>query len=74
MSTRACERGVIAHGSELEDVALMGDFEVQQQRAAHQDSELPSLPVLSWSGARLHAFLTQHSQPAAALSKLLMVD
>ena len=40
VSTSARQRGVSAHGSELEDVALMGDLEVQQQRAPHQDSEL----------------------------------
>ena len=55
MSSSARERYLIAHGSELEDVAVMGNLEVQQQRAPHQDSELRSLPALSWSGARLHA-------------------
>ena len=74
VSTRARQRCVSAHGSELEDVALMGDLGVQQQRAAHQDTELDSLPWLSWCGARLHAFPAQHSQRVAELSKLLMPD
>jgi hypothetical protein len=50
----------------------MGNFEVQQQRAPHQVSELHSLPVLSWSRARLHWFPSQHRHLAEALSKLLM--
>ena len=57
MSSSARERYLIAHGSELEDVPLMGNLEVQQQRALHQDSELRSLPVLSWSEARGHAII-----------------
>ena len=49
--------------------ALMGNFEVQQQRAPHQDSELHSVPALSWSRARLHAFPSHHSQLTAQIRR-----